>query len=154
MLKWTREERSTAGAARRHQFVSSSPIVHVKKKVGMSIEEPADDLEKETGTYTAIDTCQQDTSKNKTTERVRETLLFGLGKEKSQATAQDIDPIVHGKEDEEMSLINTRFAARAKDCKVNDARLSLQGANRIEGVEGTKKNAGKRLGEAQKRPVK
>ena len=157
MLKWTREERSTAGAARRHQFVSSSPIVHVKKKVGMSIEEPADvsqDLEKETGTFTAIETCQQDTSKNKTTERVRGTLLFGLGKEKSQATAQDIDPIVHGKEDEEMSLINTRFAARAKDCKVNDARLSLQGANRKEGVEGTKRNADKRLKEAQKRLVK
>ena len=102
MLKWTSEERSTAGAARQHQFVSSSLIVHVKKVVRMSIEEPADvlqDLEKETGTYTAIDTCQQDTSKNKTTERVRETLLSGLGKEKSQATAQDIDAIVHGKED-------------------------------------------------------
>jgi len=158
MLKWTREERSTAGAARRHQFVSSSPIVHVKKKVGMSIEEPADvsqDLEKEAGTYTAIETCQQDTSKNKTTERVRETLLFGLGKEKSHATAQDIDPFMHGKEDEEMSLINPRFAARAKDCKVNEPRLFLQGANRKEGEEGTKKNAGKRLREAhQKRLVK
>jgi len=81
-------------------------------------------------------------------------LLFGLGKEKSQATAQDIDPIVHGKEDEDMSLINTRFAARATDCKVDNARLSLQGANRKEGVEGAKKNADKRLKEAQKRLVK
>ena len=158
MLKWTREERSTAGAARRHQFVSSSPIVHVKKKVRMSIEEPADvlqDLEKETGTYTAIETCQQDTSKNKTTERMKETLVFGLGKkERSRATVQDIDLIVHGKEDEEMSLINTRLEARTKDCRVNYVRLYLQGANRKEGVDEKKKNAGKRLGEAhQKRLV-
>ena len=76
LLKWTPEERATAGEALQHKFVSKTSIVHAKK-VRLSIEESVDILQDldQIKMYTATAPPHQDVLSKEATVSLKEPML-------------------------------------------------------------------------------